>query len=105
MHLAVYGGLYRLVHEIMISELNYEVDFYQPPRRRLTLLHTVAKYRTHEWSDKEKTHIQLLIWRSNNLFLKNSMGSTFIRCGRNVGQSATNMEFMWKEVETQVTQK
>ena len=56
-HLAVYGGLYRLVHEIMISELGYDVDFYQPPRRRLTLLHTIAKYRTHEWDDEEKAHV------------------------------------------------
>ena len=85
--------------------MSYDVDFYRPPRRRLTLLHTIAKYRLHEWSDEEKVHISRLIWFSNNLFLKNSMGSTFIRCGKNIGQSKANLEFMWNEVQTQITRK
>ena len=27
-HLAVYGGLYGLIDEVMIEELDYDVDFY-----------------------------------------------------------------------------
>jgi len=89
-HLAIYGGLYGLVFDVLIDELEYDVDFYQPPRRRLTLLHTVAKYRMPQpygglWSDTEKDHITRLIWKSNNLFLKNNMGSNFMRCGKNKG--------------------
>ena len=54
MHLAVYGGMYRLVKEIIIGELDYDVDFYEIPRRRLTLLHTIAKYRKHDWTEEER---------------------------------------------------
>ena len=48
-HLAIYGGLYGLVFDVLIDELEYDVDFYRPPRRRLTLLHTVAKYRMPQY--------------------------------------------------------
>ena len=27
-HLAAYGGLYKLVNEVMIDELEYDLDFY-----------------------------------------------------------------------------
>ena len=60
-HIAAYYGLYDCILDIMISELGYDVDFYQPPYRKLTLLHTVVKYRKHMWSEEEKAHIKRLI--------------------------------------------
>ena len=90
----------------MIDELEYDLDFYKPPNRRLTVLHTIAKYRVgREWDDEEKEQIKRLIWKSNNLFLRNNFGSTFIKCGRNKGQYEGNLNFLIETVQEQITKK
>ena len=94
MHLAVKGRLFRLIHEVYLNVFKFDVDFYRP-KAKLTLLHVVAKYVSYsEWSEEEQTQIKRLVERSNNLTLKNNMGSTILKCMKNVNASEVNQELM-----------
>ena len=80
-HKAVRNGLYTLVIEELIGELGFNVDFYEPGAR-LTLIHSAIKFRTQDWSDREKLKIGTLIGMSNNLLRRNKQGSNIVRCAK-----------------------
>ena len=72
-HVAVKAGLWRLVHEVFLDHFGFDVDYYRL-NCKLTLLHVVAKYITHLWSEETQAQIKRLVERSNNLTLKNNQG-------------------------------
>ncbi len=76
-HWAVKNGWLLLVNDVFIDKLRFDANFYKVGNR-LTLLHVVAKYRTHVWSDQDKDEVKKLILKSDNLLLKNNMQSTII---------------------------
>ena len=72
-HVAVMGGLWRLVHEVFLDHFGFDVDFYRL-NCKLTLLHVAAKYITQLWNEEMQKQIKRLVERSNNLTLKNNQG-------------------------------
>ena len=104
-HVAAYYGLYDLIIDFMIPQLGYDVDFYETPHRKLTLLHTVVKYHNYPWSEKEKASVSRLISLSNNLWLRNNHNSSFLRTAKVRGHCRENLAFLSREVERQGTEK
>jgi len=51
-HLMVATGNYRFVKQVAVAKLGYQVDYFHP-HTRMTLLHTIAKYRTNKWDEEE----------------------------------------------------
>jgi hypothetical protein len=43
-------GNYKFVREIALKKLGYQIDYFDP-HVRMTLLHTIAKYRTLPWDE------------------------------------------------------
>ena len=103
--MAAYYGLYDLILDVMIPQLGYDVDLYEPPYRKLTLLHTVVKYQKHPWSEQEKAYVRRLISHSNNLWLRNNHNSSFLRTAKVHGHCRENLTFLSREVEIQGTEK
>ena len=67
-----------------IDENGFEIDYYQPPFQRMTLLHVIAKYHTTPYSDADKESIVRLIKNSNNLLMKNNFGRTVFTLAESV---------------------
>ena len=42
-HMAIKGKMYRFLHEVVLDEYDFDVDYYKP-YAKLTLLHILAKY-------------------------------------------------------------
>ena len=51
-HIMIQLGLYQFVRDIAIEKLGYRVDYFHP-FTRMTLIHTVARYRTDPWDEEE----------------------------------------------------
>ena len=76
-HRAARYRMYRIMH-YFIDVHGFDVDFYEPPSHKLTLLHVIAKFHTTIFTDEDKLHIKKLITKSNNLLLKNNFGKTIV---------------------------
>lgn len=76
-HRAAGYKMYRIMH-YFIDVHGFDVDFYEPPSHKLTLLHVIAKFHTTIFTDEDKSHIKRLIIKSNNLLLKNNFGKTIV---------------------------
>ena len=55
-HIMVRYGHFFFVREVAITKLGYAVDYFHP-YTRMTLIHTVARYRTLDWNEEETAQI------------------------------------------------
>ncbi|TNV76381.1 hypothetical protein FGO68_gene11860 [Halteria grandinella] len=101
-HYAANLGNFRLVN-YFINELHFDVDFYQPPLHRLTILHVIAKFRTYTFTDDEKEEVRKIIAKSNNLLLRNNFGKTIVALAKSMHNS--NEEFLREELKSAIMQK
>jgi hypothetical protein len=44
-----------------IDEYGFDVDYYKEPLQRMTLLHVIAKFHLHRFTEKEEELIRRLI--------------------------------------------
>lgn len=61
------------MREVAIEKLGYPVDHFHI-YTRMTLIHTVARYRTELWDEEETAEVQWLIKMSDNLLITNNFG-------------------------------
>ena len=97
-------GFYTTVRDIAIGKLGYQIDYFDPIIR-MTLLHTIAKYRRDPWSKEEVSHITWIISNSNNVLITNNFGSNCIRTCKNCNVETNFTVFqelitkkMWKQM-------
>ena len=101
-HLAASFGCFKVVL-YFIDKHGFNLDYYNPPLHRLTLLHVVAKFHLNRFSDEEKKDISELIKRSNNLLLKNNFGKTIVTLAKSMNNY--NEEFLKTEIEAAIGEK
>lgn len=105
MHQAIEFSLFRLVMDVFIDKLGFEPDFYKPGSK-LTLLHVLAKYGSSTvWSERRQGDIKRLISKCNNLTLRNNMGSSVLRCMRNVNADDANISLLELWMTEQVNER
>jgi len=78
-------GNYSFIREICIEDLDYKADYFDPAVR-LTLLHSVAKYRTSKWDEEETVQVQWLVSTCMNLLITNNFGSNPLRTCKNCNE-------------------
>ena len=101
-HLAARFACYKMVL-YYIDTHGFNLDYYEPPRHRLTLLHVVAKFHLIKFNDDEKQDVLTFIKRSNNLLLKNNFGKTIVTLAKTMDNS--NEEFLRTEIMAAICEK